>query len=172
MCTSQRRRPGFMAAAVLSGALLGTAALAGEPPGNSSDGNYMDMAVATGYIPTLGRALAAAGLVENLRGPGAYTLFAPSEAAFARLPPGALDDLLKPENRARLRSLLLGHMVSGALPPSVPGSTVRLPNESGSALEVASGAAGLTVNGVRVGASVLTANGTIHMIDAVLLPSG
>ncbi len=140
--------------------------------GAESPGDYMDLAETTGYIPTLGKALAAAGLADALRGPARFTLFAPTEAAFARLPPGVLDDLLEPANRDRLRRLLLGFVVVGDVPRDSLGSVGQLRNLQGDTIELTNGPTGLAANGARVLAEIETRNGVIHMTDTVVLPPG
>lgn len=169
-------RAGLPALAI---ALAATSTLASAAPspapallaGAADDG--MDLAVTTGYMPTLGRAVAAAGLLDTLAGPGPFTLFAPTEAAFARLPAGTLDELLRPENRARLRALLANHLVPGNRPADSLGNGAWLRTLDGATLEVAAGADGLTVAGARVtSVDVGTRNAVIHFIDRVLVPPG
>src|SRR5512142_484617 len=75
--------------------------------------DIVDTAVAAGQFNTLAKALQAAGLVDTLKGKGPFTVFAPTDDAFAKLPAGTLDDLLKPENKEKLKSILLYHVVSG-----------------------------------------------------------
>lgn len=159
---------------LLAATLAATGAVASAaPPAAGSDEDWMDLAQATGYMPTLGQALRAAGLVEALGQPGPFTLFAPTEAAFARLPPGTLDELLRPENQGRLRALLLGHLVAGDRPAASLAGGARLQTLEGGTLEIAPGADGLAVNGARVtGADVATGNAVIHFIDRVLVPEG
>src|SRR5690242_15391254 len=78
--------------------------------------DIVDTAVAAGSFKTLAAALQAAGLVDTLKGPGPFTVFAPTDAAFAKLPPGTLDSLLKPENKAKLTEILTYHVVPGQIP--------------------------------------------------------
>lgn len=158
---------------LLAIALAATITAASAAPSARTDGDWMDLAQTTGYMPTLGQALRAAGLVEALGQPGPFTLFAPTEAAFARLPPGTLDELLRPENQGRLRALLLGHLVAGDRPAASLAGGARLQTLEGGTLEIAPGEDGLTVNGARVtGADVATGNAVIHFIDRVLVPEG
>jgi uncharacterized surface protein with fasciclin (FAS1) repeats len=136
--------------------------------------DIVDTAVAAGQFNTLVAAVQAAGLVETLKGAGPFTVFAPTDAAFAALPAGTLDDLLKPENKAKLTAILTYHV----LPAEVMSSAV-----AGQKLEPATvNGAKLAVDGATTagkvmvgGASVVTAdvdasNGVIHVIDKVLLP--
>ena len=162
-------RAGLLALALATTGSLATAAPASEWPA----GDGMDLAVTTDYLPTLGTAVAAAGLGDILAGPGPFTLFAPTEAAFARLPPGVLAELLLPQNRARLRALVLHHVVAGNLPAAGLGGGARLQTLDGGTLEVTSTAGGLAVNGARIrSVDVGTRNGVIHVIDQVLIPPG
>jgi len=132
-------------------------------------GDIVAVASSTEGFSTLVAALSAAGLVETLQGAGPFTVFAPSDAAFAALPAGLLEKLLLPENIAVLTSILTYHVVSGTVMsadimagdvPTVEGSTVALDTASG-----------VTVNGATVTtADVAASNGVIHVIDAVMVP--
>lgn len=132
-------------------------------------GDIVAVASSTEGFSTLVAALSAAGLVETLQGAGPFTVFAPSDAAFAALPAGLLEKLLLPENVAVLTSILTYHVVSGMVMsadimagdvPTVEGSTVALDTASG-----------VTVNGATVTtADVAASNGVIHVIDAVMVP--
>jgi len=132
-------------------------------------GDIVAVASSTEGFSTLVAALSAAGLVETLQGAGPFTVFAPSDAAFAALPAGLLEKLLLPENVAVLTSILTYHVVSGMVMsadimagdvPTVEGSTVALDT-----------AYGVTVNGATVTtADVAASNGVIHVIDAVMVP--
>ncbi len=133
--------------------------------------DIVDTAVAAGDFNTLVAAVQAAGLVDTLKGDGPFTVFAPTDEAFAALPAGTVDSLLKPENRAQLQAILAYHVVPGKVmaidvadgtsAATVQGSTV--------AFVVADGS--VKVNGSNVTAADITAsNGVIHVIDTVLLP--
>jgi len=132
-------------------------------------GDIVAVASATEGFTTLVAALTAAGLVETLQGAGPFTVFAPSDAAFAALPAGLLDKLLMPENKAVLVSILTYHVVAGKVMstdvvagdvPTVEGSNVKLETSYG-----------VKVNGANVtAADVAASNGVIHVIDAVLVP--
>src|SRR5205085_7129991 len=96
------------------GLIAALVAVSGARSGaQASSQDIVDTAVAAGSFTTLARALQAAGLVETLKGKGPFTVFAPTDEAFAKLPAGTLETLLKPENKAQLRSILLYHAVSG-----------------------------------------------------------
>ena len=161
----------FVAGAVMVAAVAAASAVvrAQQPK------DIVDTAVAAGSFKTLAAALQAAGLVETLKGKGPFTVFAPTDAAFAKLPKGTVEELLKPENKAKLTSILTYHVVPGtvmaAQVATMNGKEARTAN--GQAVKVT-----VNGNGVMVGtAKVVTtdikaSNGVIHVIDSVLLPSG
>jgi uncharacterized surface protein with fasciclin (FAS1) repeats len=131
------------------------------------------VAVASGNsdFSTLVAALTAAELVEALQGTGPFTVFAPNNAAFAKLPPGTVDDLLKPENKKKLTAILKNHVVAGKVMaadvkagpvPTLEGSDVTIAVEDGS---VKFG------NATVIATDVAASNGVIHVIDAVVLPN-
>ena len=130
----------------------------------------IDTAAEAGRFASLLNALRAASLTETLRGPGPYTLFAPTDKAFQKLPPGALNALLK--DRKKLKGILEYHLLSGTL----AGKEIEageLPTVEGSRLIVAIDGVRITVNGARVMETDLDAsNGVIHVVDTVLLPKG
>ncbi len=131
------------------------------------------VAIASGdpQFKTLTKALGAAGLVKTLQGKGPFTVFAPTDAAFAALPKGALDDLLKPANKAKLTKILTYHVVSGAvLSTSLKSSDVK--SVEGSSLKVVVSGGKVTVGGANVvKADIKASNGVIHVIDKVLMPA-
>jgi uncharacterized surface protein with fasciclin (FAS1) repeats len=132
-------------------------------------GTIVDVAVAAGDFTTLVAAVQAAGLVDTLSSEGPFTVFAPTDAAFAALPAGVLDKLLLPENRDILVSILTYHVVSGTvLAADVAAGQVT--TVQGEAITVET-MGGVSVNGANVVAvDVLASNGVIHVIDAVILP--
>ena len=157
-------------ALVVVGLAVSPAANAGAHSGPKS-ADIVDTAVAAGSFNTLVAAVTAAGLVDALKGPGPLTVFAPTDAAFAKLPAGTVDDLLKPENKDKLKGILLYHVVSGKVLSSDLKGTVKPATLEGSALTIIAGASGVTVNGASVtSADVAASNGVIHVIDAVVLP--
>ena len=127
-------------------------------------------AQATPDLSTLVTAVTAAGLAETLSGPGPYTVFAPTNAAFEALPPGTLDDLLKPANKKQLADVLSYHVVDGEF-LSTDLQSGPVPTLLGPDVEVAVKGATVTVNGVPVEmADVQTGNGVVHVIGEVLTP--
>lgn len=128
--------------------------------------DIVDTAVAAGQFKTLVTALEAAGLVDALRAEGPLTVFAPTDEAFAKLPAGTVDELLKPENKEQLVAVLTYHV----LPGKTALRTQSLDTLQGQALTI-NGAASFQVNGAGVVQSdILTSNGLIHVIDTVLIP--
>jgi uncharacterized surface protein with fasciclin (FAS1) repeats len=115
--------------------------------------------------------LTAADLVSTLKGPGPFTVFAPTDEAFAKLPAGTLENLLKPENKAMLRRVLTYHVVPGKV---MAADVVKLGSAkavSGDALRINANSGTVSVNGSRVvKADIAASNGVIHVIDTVLLP--
>ncbi|MDZ4760508.1 MAG: fasciclin domain-containing protein [Alphaproteobacteria bacterium] len=134
--------------------------------------DIVDTAVGAGQFNTLVAALQAAGLESTLRGPGPFTVFAPTDAAFAKLPPGTVDDLLKPENKAKLAAILTYHVLPAEVPASaVAMQTVEPATVEGKMLKVVGNADGVMVNNAKViMADVDASNGVIHAIDTVLMP--
>lgn len=131
------------------------------------------VAIASGdaQFKTLTKALTAAGLVPTLQGKGPFTVFAPTDAAFAALPKGTLDDLLKPANKAKLTKILTYHVVSGAvLSTSLKSGDV--PTVEKTPLKVVVAGGKVTVGGANVvKADIKASNGVIHVIDKVLIPA-
>ena len=135
--------------------------------------DIVDTAVAAGSFTTLVAAVTAAGLVETLKGAGPFTVFAPSDDAFAKLPAGTVEELVKPENKDKLTAILTLHVLSGAVRAAdISGKTLSPASVNGETLDV-DGTDGVTVNGAKVvSADIACTNGVIHVIDAVLLPKG
>jgi uncharacterized surface protein with fasciclin (FAS1) repeats len=138
--------------------------------GNAQAADIVDTAVGAGSFKTLVAAVTAAGLVETLKGPGPFTVFAPTDEAFAALPAGTVEDLLKPENKDKLVAVLTYHVVpgkvmstdlkDGMMAKTVQGGEVMIDLDNGA-----------TVNGAKVvTADIAADNGVIHVIDTVILP--
>ncbi|MBM4197061.1 MAG: fasciclin domain-containing protein [Gammaproteobacteria bacterium] len=135
--------------------------------------DIVDTAVAAGSFNTLAAALTAADLVGALKGAGPFTVFAPTDDAFAKLPAGTLDSLLKPENKEKLKGILLYHVVSGKIMAADIQGAASPATLQGATIDVKAAGGGVTVNGAKVtGADVGASNGVIHVIDAVILPPG
>jgi uncharacterized surface protein with fasciclin (FAS1) repeats len=149
--------------------LAGAAALSA---GAARAADIIETAVAAGNLKTLVTAVQAAGLVETLKGPGPFTVFAPTDAAFAALPPGTLITLLKPENKAKLAAILTYHVVPGKILSSeIAGKIVTPKTVEGETLDINATGPTVKVNDATViKADVVADNGVIHVIDKVLLP--
>lgn len=133
--------------------------------------DIVETAVAAGSFNTLVTALKAAGLADTLKGKGPFTVFAPTDDAFSKLPPGTVDSLLKPENKDKLKAILLYHVVSGDVSASqvVKLSSAKTLNGQDVKITVTDGT--VMVNDAKVvKADVSASNGVIHVIDSVLLP--
>lgn len=133
--------------------------------------DIVDTAVAAGTFKTLVAAVTAAGLVDTLKGDGPFTVFAPSDDAFAKLPAGTVEGLVKPENLAKLTSILTYHVMAGkVMAKDVGGKKLAPATVNGATLDV-DGTNGVHVNGASVvAADIECTNGVIHVIDAVLMP--
>ncbi len=133
-------------------------------------GTIVDVAAGNPNFTTLVAAVQAAGLVDILSGPGPFTVFAPTNDAFAALPEGLLDALLLPENLATLQAILTYHAIAGEVPSSdITSGPVTM--AQGEPAELVADDNGVTINGISViAADVAASNGVIHVIDAVLVP--
>lgn len=133
--------------------------------------DIVDTAMAAGSFNTLAKALQAADLVDTLRGQGPFTVFAPTDDAFAKLPAATLNDLLKPENKKKLQRILTYHVVPGRVTSSdvVKLSTAKA--VSGDAIDIKASGGTVIVDGARVvKTDVQASNGIIHVIDTVIMP--
>ena len=133
--------------------------------------DIIDTAIGNGSFKTLVAAVKAAGLVDTLKGKGPFTLFAPTDAAFSKLPEGTVASLLKPENKAKLVAILTHHVLAGAVPSkAVVGKKLSPKTVNGTSLSI-DGTNGVMVSGAKVvSADVKASNGIIHVVDKVLLP--
>ncbi len=133
--------------------------------------DIVETAVAAGQFNTLVTAVTAAGLVETLKGKGPFTVFAPTDAAFAKLPAGTVESLLKPENKEKLTQILTYHVVPGkVMVADLKGKKMDVVTVEGSELSI-DATDGVMVNNAKVIKSdVEASNGVIHVIDAVLMP--
>ncbi|MBA3911867.1 MAG: Nex18 symbiotically induced protein [Rhodobacter sp.] len=132
--------------------------------------DIVDTAVAAGSFNTLAAALTAAGLVETLKGEGPFTVFAPTDAAFAALPAGTVEDLLKPENKDKLTAILTYHVVPGKVMSTDLTEGMMAATVNGKEITITLDG-GPKVNGAVISApDVAASNGVIHVIDSVILP--
>ena len=135
--------------------------------------DIVDTAVAAGSFTTLAKALTAADLVATLKGPGPFTVFAPTDEAFAKLPAGTVENLLKPENKAMLRRVLTYHVVPGKVMAADVVKVSSAKAVSGDMLSIKAGGGTVMVDQARVvKTDIAASNGVIHVVDAVLLPRG
>ena len=137
----------------------------------ASDSDIVDTAVSAGSFKTLVAAVKAAGLVDTLKGKGPFTVFAPTDAAFAKLPEGTVETLLKPENKGKLVSILTYHVLPGKVGASdIAGKKLSVATVEGSMIAV-DATKGVKINGANVvTADVAASNGIIHVIDTVIMP--
>jgi uncharacterized surface protein with fasciclin (FAS1) repeats len=156
---------------VIAGMLaICTAALAG-PKNNPGNKDIVDTAVAAGSFQTLAKALQAADLVDTLKGPGPFTVFAPTDEAFAKLPAGTLDDLLRPENKEKLRAILTYHVIAAEVPSAKVATISSAKTVNGNELKIRAANGKVMVNNAQVvKADIHASNGVIHVIDSVILP--
>ncbi len=135
--------------------------------------DIVDIASSNDDFSTLVAAVSAAGLVDTLKGDGPFTVFAPTNAAFAALPAGTVEDLLKPENKDKLVAILTYHVVAGEVTSDqLAGKRQDVATVQGETAHI-DGRKGVKVNKSRVTtADIMASNGVIHVIDRVLLPPG
>ncbi len=136
----------------------------------SADKDIVETAVAAGSFNTLVAAVKAAGLVDTLKGEGPFTVFAPTDEAFAKLPAGTIEMLLKPENKDKLVKILTYHVASGQVTSAQVVKLKEAKTVQGGKLKINARHGVLINNANLVKADVLTSNGVIHVIDTVLLP--
>jgi transforming growth factor-beta-induced protein len=136
-----------------------------------SQKDIIDTAVAAGGFTTLATALTEADLVETLKGEGPFTVFAPTDEAFAKLPAGTLDDLLKPENKAKLQGILTYHVVPGQVMAAdvVKLKSAKTVNGQSITIKV-TGDTVMVDNANVTKTDIMCSNGVIHVIDTVILP--
>ncbi|MGE5359887.1 MAG: fasciclin domain-containing protein [Bacteroidales bacterium] len=159
---------------LLSFALLGivTTLAPARPEGSAASKDIVDTAVAAGSFKTLAAALQAAGLVETLKGQGPFTVFAPTDEAFAKLPAGTVEELLKPENKAKLQRILTYHVVAGKVTAADVAKLDSAKAASGDTIKIAVKDGSVMVDNAKViKADIAASNGVIHVIDSVILPS-
>jgi uncharacterized surface protein with fasciclin (FAS1) repeats len=157
-------------AVIVAGALAlsSTAALAG----GHAKKDIVDTALANEQFSTLVAAVQAAGLVDTLKGDGPFTVFAPTNDAFAKLPAGTVENLLKPENKDQLVAVLTYHVLPGkVMAADIAGKTLSTATVQGSMVDI-NATNGVMIDGATVtAADIETTNGVIHVIDTVILPN-
>ena len=147
-----------------------TTATALAMPAFAADKDIVDTAGGAGNFTTLFAAVQAAGLVDTLKGAGPFTVFAPTDAAFAALPAGTVEDLLKPENKDKLVAILTYHVVAGKVMSTDLTERMKAKTVQGGEVTITLDG-GAKVNGAVISAADIEAtNGVIHVIDSVILP--
>ncbi|MGW8369476.1 MAG: fasciclin domain-containing protein [Gammaproteobacteria bacterium] len=155
------RQAGITLAAALS--------LSGAAFGADSD--IVDTAIGAGNFTTLAAALEAAGLVETLKGDGPFTVFAPTDEAFSKLPAGTVETLLKPENIDQLTAILTYHVVPGEVKAAEVVGLEEAKTVNGQMVEISTQGSAVMIDGAKVTATdIMASNGVIHVIDTVILP--
>lgn len=139
--------------------------------GGAPKKDIVDTAVAAGSFGTLAAALQAADLVDTLKGKGPFTVFAPTDAAFAKLPAGTVESLLKPENKAKLQAILTYHVVAGSVGSAQVVKLKEAKTVNGQSVSISTAGGGVSIDGAKVvQADIAASNGVIHVIDSVILP--
>ena len=142
-----------------------------EAPKMAEPKDVVDIAIGSTDHTTLVAAVTAAGLVETLKGAGPFTVFAPTNAAFAALPAGTVEGLLKPEKKAALTNILTYHVVAGSVKAADLKDGQKVKTLQGEELTVSIKEGKVKINGANVTAADLTCgNGVVHVVDAVLMP--
>ena len=138
----------------------------------AAEKDIVDTAVEAGSFKTLAAALKAADLIETLKGKGPFTVFAPTDEAFAKLPKGTVEELLKPENKAKLAGILTYHVVSGKVEAKDAVKLKSAKTVNGASFKITASDAGVMVDKAKVvKTDIQCTNGVIHVIDAVILPA-
>ena len=151
--------------------LVATQASAGNYGDKAKSKDIVDTAVAAGQFNTLAAALEAADLVGTLKGDGPFTVFAPTDAAFAKLPEGTVESLLKPENRDKLVAILTYHVVPGKVKAADVVKLSEATTVNGQDVAITVADSGVRVNDANViKTDIGASNGVIHVIDTVILP--
>jgi uncharacterized surface protein with fasciclin (FAS1) repeats len=152
--------------------MLGVGPLSAGDYASAKEKDIVSTAVSAGSFNTLVAALKAAGLVATLEGPGPFTVFAPTDAAFAKLPAGTVESLLKPENKAQLTAILTYHVVPGRVLASQVVGMTSARTVNGKSLAIVPMGGTVTVGGADlVNTDILCTNGVIHVIDTVMIPN-
>jgi uncharacterized surface protein with fasciclin (FAS1) repeats len=154
-----------------TGALVASLLFAGASFGAPPSQDIVDTAIAAGSFKTLVAAVQAAGLVDTLKGPGPFTVFAPTDDAFAKLPPGTVESLLKPENKQKLVAILTYHVVPGKVMAADVVKMKSAKTVNGQMLTIKSSMGSVMVNNAKVvKTDIECSNGVIHVIDTVVMP--
>ena len=151
--------------------LVGLVVMGTAQSGNAQGKDIVDTAVGAGSFKTLVTAVQAAGLVDTLKGTGPFTVFAPTDDAFAKLPAGTVEGLLKPENKAKLQAILTYHVVPGKVMAADVANISTAKTVNGQSLAVSAKNGAVMVDNAKVvKTDIVASNGVIHVIDTVVLP--
>lgn len=162
---------GLFAAISLAAAMAGAPAHAGHHEEKMSASNIVETAQSAGQFATLLAAAKAAGLADTLANGGPFTVFAPTDDAFAKLPEGTVESLLKPENKNQLARILKFHVLSGKVASGALADGIRVDTLADASAGIAAAGDGFTIEGANIVATDIAAsNGVIHVIDSVILP--
>ena len=138
----------------------------------AAEKDIVDTAVEAGSFKTLAAALKAADLIETLKGKGPFTVFAPTDEAFAKLPKGTVEELLKPENKAKLAGILTYHVVAGKVEAKDAVKLKSAKTVNGASFKITASDAGVMVDKAKVvKTDIQCSNGVIHVIDSVIMPA-
>jgi transforming growth factor-beta-induced protein len=160
----------ILAVTVLAAISVGLAMSLAATPAAKRD--IVDTAVSAGSFKTLTAAIQAAGLTDTLKGKGPFTVFAPTDEAFAKLPAGTVDNLLKPENKRKLAAILTYHVVSGRVTAAQVSKMTEANTLNGKELAIRMDMGHVMINDATVTkADIECSNGVIHVIDTVLIPN-
>jgi len=160
----------ILAVTVLAAISVGLAMNLAATPTAKKD--IVDTAVAAGSFKTLTAAIQAAGLTDTLKGKGPFTVFAPTDDAFAKLPAGTVDNLLKPENKEKLVAILTYHVVPGRVTAAQVSKMTEAKTVNGKELAIRTDMGHVMINDATVTkADIECSNGVIHVIDTVLIPN-
>jgi uncharacterized surface protein with fasciclin (FAS1) repeats len=175
MKSTQSWKRYFLAMATVAvvgvGLSISFTAFANSPGKPMAKKDIVETAVAAGQFKTLAAALQAAGLVDTLKGKGPFTVFAPTDAAFAKLPAGTVEDLVKPENKQKLIAILTYHVVAGRVTSAQVVKMDSAKTLNGQDVSIHSDMGKVMINDATVTqADIECSNGVIHVIDTVLMP--
>lgn len=161
--------PNRMIPVIFSTLMFSVLLFAGDNKGNESKKDIVTIAVDSGQFNTLAKALTETGLVEALQGDGPFTVFAPTDEAFGKLPEGTIESLLN--DKETLKSILLYHVVSGTVTSDQVVKLNKAETLSGKIVKIKTSESGVVINDSKViAADVMAKNGVIHIIDTVLIP--
>lgn len=161
----------FRIATVVAAAALALGLAFSGASTRAAEVDIVDTAVAAGQFKTLAAALGAAGLIDTLKGPGPFTVFAPTDDAFAKLPAGTVENLLKAENKDQLVAILTYHVVPGKVMAADVVKLKEAKTVNGKMLKVTAKEGAVMINDAKVTTTdIVASNGVIHVIDTVVLP--